>query len=267
MSTNNSNNLKLTGNIISLTSKHPQNQQQQHQQQQQQPNQQKHQQQQQQKPPIKQDGKLNPKLVGQQVQTQPHHPPPQPPGGILKHIPQPVTNGGGPKTTIPTLIYPSELSAPHLNIKYPPEVPKLTSVYLSENFRTSRIVPPRSNLRLSNGLAAQPSPPQQHQQRILSEEEQQHNNRLLQTQQQQQQQQQHQQQQQEMLKFVRKPESDPSSTPNSSASGRITSDQQNRHFQVSVKAHNDLALFISDFGKVGQCIAFGSRRNKQKINQ
>jgi hypothetical protein len=258
MSTNN-NNLKSSGNLISLTAKHPQSLNQQQQQQSQ--VQQQKQQQQKQQNQIKQDTQKliqNSKLVGHQTQTQQHQnqqlqhplppryqPPPQPPGGILKHIQQPSTNGSKP---IPTLIYPSEVNGTHLNIKYPPEVPKLTSVYLSENFRTSRIVPPRTNLRLSNGIPIstqhtnQSVPQQQQHQPLptlhrLPSEEEQHTNRLLQTQQQsqQQQQQQHQQQlhqQQEMLKFVRKPESDPSSTPNSSTSGRITADQQNRHFQV-----------------------------------
>lgn len=169
-----------------------------------------------------------------------YQPPPQPPGGILKHIPN-------SKSGIPTLNHHSPDSNPasHLNIKYPPEVPKLTTIYIPDSVRNtgnpSRIATSRTSQHhrqsLGNGQQ-QLTPPQQQQQqpspqsiRLASDEEQQSSGRL---------------QQQEMLKFVRKSESDTvgnSTNANPSTSSnvvRIPASEQNRHFQVT----SALPLFI-----------------------
>ncbi|XP_062705665.1 coiled-coil domain-containing protein 85C-A [Aedes albopictus] len=329
MSTN-SNNLKLSGNIISLAG---------------------NKQSQLQKSKLKQppaatvtsNGHANSTVAGQPtvnggakpVQTQPslqkqvsqpiqtagsqipprYQPPPQPPGGILKHI---VHNGGAPplarSSTVPSIAYTSDLNGgSHHHLKFPPEIPKTTGLYIPENLKhqliPSRLAVPRSHLRFSNQhhLTATSNHPNQPQQpshhlppphnRLSSESSsedqattsstrslQQHlnpkqqpspqptqnqpqqpqghiqqttaivhhhqppsqqappiptttnginsnNNNNQQHPNQKQQQQQLQQQQQEMLKFVRKAESETSSTPTSSSGGRISSIEQNRHFQ------------------------------------
>lgn len=157
---------------------------------------------------------LNPVLHQQSAQQQPprYQPPPQP--GILKHI-----SGGSTKVPVSNF-YQSEVS--HLNIKYPPEVPKLATIYLPEGIKnsggSSRIVPPRSSqLRLSGGSSSG-----QNHNRIQTEEE------YLQRQQ---------QHQKEMLKFVRKTDSENSAPATNQT--RLSADQ-NRHLQVIIKFCNFL---------------------------
>ncbi|XP_038110824.1 LOW QUALITY PROTEIN: coiled-coil domain-containing protein 85C [Culex quinquefasciatus] len=242
-----------------------------------------------------------------------YQPPPQPPGGILKH--HIIRNGGIPplarSSTVPSIIYPTDLNTGHHHLKFPPEIPKSSGLYLPENLKhqlnPSRLAVPRSHLRFSN--QHQQLAPNNHQQpshhlppppphlRLSSESSSEDQTTTSSTRslqqhlQQQQQQQQHpkqptqpspqpqsqghiqqttaivhhhqppsqqappiptsvannnnnnqqhpnhhqhqQQQQQEMLKFVRKAESETSSTPTSSSGGggRISSIEQNRHFQ------------------------------------
>lgn len=174
-----------------------------------------------------------------------YQPPPQPHGGILKNF--------GLKP--PVSYYPSDINAPHLNIKYPPEVPKLTNIYLPEGIKSSgipnssRLIPPRATgvRTTAGGVIGGARPRTQSEDDFLSrppqstQTQQQQQHQLQQQQQQQHQQQlqhqQQQQQQQEMLKFVRKSDSEPS--PNSTGSGPTSNSnpsrlsvEQNRHFQV-----------------------------------
>ncbi|XP_058814957.1 coiled-coil domain-containing protein 85C-like [Topomyia yanbarensis] len=252
-----------------------------------------------------------------------YQPPPQPPGGILKHINH---NGGAPplarSSTVPIIAYPTDLNGiTHHHLKFPPEIPKSSGLFIPENLKhqlnPSRLAVPRSHIRFSNqhqqlapsthkpNHLQQPShhlpPPHNRLSSESSSEDQtttsstrslqhhlnpkqqqpspqpnqqtsqtqghiqqttaiihhhqppsqqappipppaatnaqhqqhpnQHHKQQQQHQQQQLQQQQHQQQQQEMLKFVRKAESETSSTPTSSSGGRISSIEQSRHFQ------------------------------------
>lgn len=83
-----------------------------------------------------------------------YQPPPQiPNGGILKHIPG---SGNQSKTSVPTLIYPSELN-PHLNLKYPPDIPKLSQIHIPDNLKgQSRLIQPQRT-RFSTGSIPVPS--------------------------------------------------------------------------------------------------------------
>lgn len=76
----------------------------------------------------------------QQSQIQSHfsippryQPPPQPPGGILKNIPSSKTVSSG----YPTITGDSQKVSTHINLKYPPEVPKLATVYIPDGVRTA----------------------------------------------------------------------------------------------------------------------------------
>lgn len=206
MSTN-SNNHKLSGNTVSISSKHHQQQQQ-----------------------------SNSVGISGQPQQQIQHsvppryqPPPQPPGGILKNLPSSKTVSVAHYTTTAGA---EPSNVPHLNIKYPPDVPKLAPVYIPESVRAgiaSKGAPPRPALsqRHSTGHTLQHQQPPQlqphHRSAISAEEEQ-----LLRLQQ---------LQQQEMLKFVRKPEAEPPSAvagqPQPAQSVTRLSADQNRHFQVN----------------------------------
>lgn len=206
MSTN-TNNHKLSGNINSLSNKHqlppttqPQPQQQQ----------------------------TNSTVQGSQNQQQtipPRYQPPPQPGGILKNIPS--------SKTVSSYYNSEQNSGPQL--KYPPDVPKVAAVYIPESVRTAnpKAIPSRlPNYRHSTGqVLSQPQqitqhtqiqihqPPLQQNSRLISEENQNHRQP---------------QQSQEMLKFVRKPESETNSgVPTNSNAGRL-SVEQNRHLQVSV---------------------------------
>lgn len=165
-----------------------------------------------------------------QLQYPPRYqPPPQPPGGILKHITAPGTLSTHLKRQ--TAYYhtdPLQASA----LKYPPEVPKLPGVYLPDK-NPSRIVPPRVQLRLSQGgaapgpaaasrTAAGPAPPPPPPSVPPADDEAPFAARLSGT---------GGQPTQEMLKFVRKPDSEQPS-PTSSSGGRISSAEHNRHLQV-----------------------------------
>lgn len=180
----------------------------------------------------------------------------------------------------------------HLNLKYPPDVPKpgyhLSDPFAPHNLHTSKNIPPyrpppsgRTNqIRLPpsaiqhhhpplppvpstsihrltphNGIQQSPSP-----QQLLGEG---HNSDLLvqpppvtrltanhlqqaqqQAQQQQQQQSHHLSHAQEMLKFVRKADSDTSSATTSSNSGRLSVEQPTKHIQVSVFVNEENDFFF-----------------------
>lgn len=153
----------------------------------------------------------------------PRYQPPPPPGGsILKHV-SPQRSG------IPTLFHHSAHTAEanaHLNLKFPQDVPQLTSVCIPDRSgpHPSRIATARSLTRQSlNGLVQQqqpsPHPPS-------TDDEQTGSARGH---------------QQDMLKFVRKSDGDqvPAHSPNPNVNGpnagnmmRMASAEQNRHFQV-----------------------------------
>lgn len=208
MSTN-TNNHKLSGNINSLSNKHqlpPTTQPQ----------------------PQQQQTNTNSTVQGTQNQQQTipprYQPPPQPPGGILKNIPS--------SKTVSSYYSSEQNGGPQL--KYPPDVPKVAAVYIPESVRTAnpKVIPSRlPNYRHSTGqvLSQQQQqitqhtqiqihqPPLQQNSRLISEENQNHRQP---------------QQSQEMLKFVRKPETETSGVPTNPNAGRL-SVEQNRHLQVS----------------------------------
>lgn len=246
MSTN-INNLKVSGSNIH-SNKH-------------QPQQQSHQQQQQ-KPPSSSSSSSAVSIQSQHTVPPRYQPPPQPPGGILKNIPS-------SKSVLAYYPQPSDIpssstvASSHLNIKYPPDVPKLAAVYIPEGLRS--VIPsvnqPKGSLaqrqiqhrhstgQILNQQIHQQQPHHQPLHRINTDERQQQavaNAQLLQHQQQQhlhhQQQQQHflhqqqQQQQQDMLKFVRKPDATEPNVGGATAvappstNGRLSA-EQNRHLQ------------------------------------
>lgn len=142
--------------------------------------------------------------------------PPPVQSGILKNIPI-------PRSGIPTLNHhhqvngAADLNAPlNLNLKFPQEVPKLTTVYIPDrnSVNPSRIATARSLQPSRQSLNSQPSP--------QTDDEHSAANRP------------------EMLKFVRKSETDTvsphSPNPNVQASAnnfiRMNPAEQNRHFQV-----------------------------------
>lgn len=154
--------------------------------------------------------------------------PPPVQSGILKHNP-------APRSGIPTLNnhqsnHLTDLNAPlNINLKFPQEVPKLTSVYIPDrnSGNPSRIATARSLQPSRQSLNSQPSPQSAH----LSTDDEQPNssNRPVAT-----------GHPQDMLKFVRKSEADTvpahSPNPNSQAAAnliRMNAAEQNRHFQVS----------------------------------
>lgn len=199
-----------------------------------------------------------------------YQPPPQPTSGILKRNTSPSKSG------IPTFgqgSHPPEainLPSAHLNIKYPPEVPKLASVYIPDSIRStgnpSRIATARTlqSSRPSQGGSSQGSPQGPATgARSSSEDE-------------------PQRQPQEMLKFVRK--SDTESVGSASASSgaahpstssnvmRMPATEQNRHLQAliaelrSLKEANqrlsddnqelrDLCCFLDDDRQKGRKLA------------
>lgn len=160
----------------------------------------------------------------QHLRQPPSYHPPPPPGSILKNI-SPQRSG------IPTLNYqnPSTHQTAdtnaHLNLKFPQEVPKLTNIYIPDRTANpSRIATARTLQQQRQNTIVQQSSPHP----STTDEEQTINRNT--------------QQQQEMLKFVRKSDSDSMSnhSPNpnvnvpSSNSNliRMASNEQNRHFQV-----------------------------------
>uniref|UniRef100_A0A1B0D0J5 Uncharacterized protein n=1 Tax=Phlebotomus papatasi TaxID=29031 RepID=A0A1B0D0J5_PHLPP len=182
-----------------------------------------------------------------QLQYPPRYqPPPQPPGGILKHITAPGTLSTHLKRQT-TYYHTDPLQAPAL--KYPPEVPKLPGVYLPDK-NSSRIVPPRVQLRLSQGgaapgpaaasrTAAGPAPPPPPPCVPPTDDEAPFAARLSGT---------GGQPTQEMLKFVRKPDSEQPS-PTSSSGGRISSAEHNRHLQsliAELRALKEVNQRLSD---------------------
>lgn len=150
-----------------------------------------------------------------------YQPPPHPPGGILKHIPiasaTTTINNNATTKPVSTAYQTEPTSIPHLNIKYPPEVPKLTTVYIPEGVRgsTRSALPRPSNHRQTAGG-------QQHHRYSLEEEHllrlQNHNHQSVQP--------------TEMLKFVRKSDTEAAANAASNAA-RLT--EQNRHLQVCIK--------------------------------
>lgn len=175
----------------------------------------------------------------------PRYQPPPPPSGILKNIP-PRSSG------IPTLNHHSSHTADtnaaqHLNLKFPQEVPKLISVYIPEGERRSgnpsRIATARSTQQQRQSLGVQhqlqqPSPQNNH---LSTDDEQTTSTRATVHSQQP-------PQQQEMLKFVRKSDTDSvaahspnPSTSSSSNTARMTAAEQNRHFQVQIFERNEFA--------------------------
>ena len=123
--------------------------------------------------------------------------------------------------------HPTETNA-HLNLKFPQEVPKLTTVYIPDRNPTatsSRIAttrslqPPRQSI---NSVQSQPSP-----HLSTTDDEQQSTSSRN--------------QQQEMLKFVRKSDTDsvsahspnPNAIPSANNLIRMNANEQSRHFQVS----------------------------------
>lgn len=211
MSTN-TNNLKLTGNINSLSNKH-------------------------QLPPTsqlqpQQNQQTNSSSTVQgthnQQQTIPprYQPPPQPPGGILKNIPSSKTVSS---------YYTGEQSNGPQQLKYPPDVPKVAAVYIPDSVRSAnpKVIPSRlPNYRHSTGqVLSQPQQTTQHTQIQIHQPPLQQNSRLISDENQNHRQP---QQSQEMLKFVRKPENETNGgVPTNSNTGRLSA-EQNRHLQVSV---------------------------------
>lgn len=133
-----------------------------------------------------------------------YQPPPQPSIGILKHL------SGGKSSYYPTSL---DLSVSHINIKYPPDIPKLSSVHVPETIKA------QSN----SSRFIQQRPVTQNRNQLLISSSQEHDSILR-----------VQQHQQEMLKFVRKPDQD-SSIQGIMSSGipsttKINT-EQNRHLQ------------------------------------
>lgn len=189
---------------------------------------------------------IQPTIQSQQPHTQAHYsvppryqPPPQPPGGILKNIPSSKTVSSGFADT--------HTVQGHINLKYPPEVPKLTTVYIPDGVRTVSSSSSKNNVpqrplnnhrqyhQQANSQIPQHQQQQQQQHRLSLEEDQ--LNRLqavsggTQV---------IQHQQQDMLKFVRKTDSEASAatgaSSNSAAQARLSA-EQNRHLQVPILLH------------------------------
>lgn len=149
--------------------------------------------------------------------------PPPPPGGILKNI-SPQRSG----IPTPQFHHSSNQTEPnaHLNLKFPQEVPKLTTVYIPDRNpttssrigQTRSLQPPRQSI---NSLQSQPSP-----HLSTTDDEQSTSSRNH---------------QQEMLKFVRKSDTDsvsahspnPNAIPSANNLIRMNANEQSRHFQVS----------------------------------
>lgn len=205
-----------------------------------------------------------------------YQPPPQPTSGILKRNTSPTKSG------IPTFNHhPSEgvatnLPSAHLNIKYPPEVPKLANVYIPESVRSTG-----NPSRIATARTSQPNRPSPNNNNQGSGQSQPSSSRSIVDEEQQRQHQQH--QQQEMLKFVRKSDTESvssTSAPSSNAPHPSTSNnilrmpatEQNRHLQSlinelrSLKEANqrlsddnqelrDLCCFLDDDRQKGRKLA------------
>ncbi|XP_031625458.1 coiled-coil domain-containing protein 85C [Contarinia nasturtii] len=154
-----------------------------------------------------------------------YQPPPPAPGGILKNIsPQ---RSGIPTPQFHQSSHATETNA-HLNLKFPQEVPKLTTVYIPDRNpgTSSRIATATATARslqqqrqTINGLQSQPSP-----HLSTTDDEQSTSSRNH---------------QQEMLKFVRKSDTDsvsahspnPNAIPSANNVIRMNTTEQSRHFQ------------------------------------
>lgn len=207
MSTN-TNNHKLTGNINSLSNKHQLPPTSQPQPQQHQPT---------------NLGSTVQCTQNQQLSVPPRYqPPPQPSGGILKNIPSNKTASSH---------YTGEQSNGPQQLKYPPDVPKVATVYIPESVRSAnpKVIPSRlPNYRHSTGqVLSQPQQITQHTQIQIHQPPLQQNSRLISEENLN-----HRQQSQEMLKFVRKPENETGVTANSNT-GRLSA-EQNRHLQQTM---------------------------------
>lgn len=177
----------------------------------------------------------------------PRYQPPPPPGGILKNI-SPQRSG----IPTPNFHHSSQAAAEanaHLNIKFPQEVPRLTTIYIPDrNSGTlSRIATARTlqqqrqgtnnpQLQSHSQLQSQPSP-----HLSTTDDDQSTSSRNH---------------QQEMLKFVRKSDTEsvsahspnPNPNPNTQSANnliRMNATEQNRHFQVSLAA-----LFLCKFSHI-----------------
>lgn len=175
-----------------------------------------------------------PQSQKQQLGPPRYQPPPPPNGSILKNV-SPQRSG------IPTLSYQQAGHTvdtnPHLSLKFPQEVPKLTNICIPPDRSNSRIATTRTlNSRQSlNSIAQQPSP-------HPSAGDDEHTASIRAT--------------QDMLKFVRKNDGDSVSahSPNPNVNGptannmiRMASVEQNRHFQVTFKVNtNEMGFLISN---------------------
>lgn len=165
-----------------------------------------------------------PQQVSQLHPTSPprYQPPPHPQGGILKHL-------TSPKSRLSNH-YPSDVT----NIKYPPEIPKLTPVFIPDSSKNSqsgsRGIPVRTTtqLRHSTGTTSTNHSANQQHHRLIEDDQQfsrlplSVNSGVHQT--------------QEMLKFVRKADTESNASAPSangpSINGRLSADH-NRQLQVS----------------------------------
>ncbi|XP_036343126.1 transcription factor mef2A-like [Rhagoletis pomonella] len=186
-----------------------------------------------------------------------YQPPPQPAGnqaGILKHISNLRSSGGGAES-VETLLgqrpsavgnkhqTTSNFDTTHFNLKYPPDIPQLSPVYIPDSLKlpggsgrylqTHQTLSQRQPTRLTGSVANPQYFYNSHQQ----QQQQQYR--------QQQVEQQQQQHQQDMLKFVRKTDQDhpsPNASITSSAAAvptggtRLTA-EQNRQLQVRKSFH------------------------------
>lgn len=169
----------------------------------------------------------------------PRYQPPPPPGGILKNI-SPQRSG------IPTPSFHHSSNATdanaQLNLKFPQEVPKLTTVYIPDRNpgTLSRIATSRSaqHRQPVNGIQSQPSP------HLSTDDEQSSTSRNH---------------QQEMLKFVRKSDTDsiPSHSPSLNANIpsaanliRMNATEQNRQFRVSWIIISKIYYFVIEISQI-----------------
>lgn len=203
-------------------------------------------------------GISNPSVLQQNQQTIPsrYHPPPQS-VGILK---PPLSNST--KSHVPNPHFPLEFGAPQLNIKYPPDVPKISSsIYFADQIKTNlpsvqntqqryNPVPPNRppQIRLPPGAVQHHPPPPQNPPQAQIPASSVHRltpageellaarltaNHLQQA---------AVQQGQDMLKFVRKADSDTSTT-TSSNSGRLSVEQPTKQYvQVSTNYLDQILL-------------------------
>ncbi|XP_055297965.1 coiled-coil domain-containing protein 85C [Sitodiplosis mosellana] len=193
----------------------------------------------------------------------PRYQPPPPPGSILKNIsPQ---RSGIPTPQFHHSSHSNDTNA-HLNLKFPQEVPKLTTVYIPDrNTATSSRIGTARSLQPSrqsiNSVQSQPSP-----HLSTTDDEQQSTSSRN--------------QQQEMLKFVRKSDTDsvsahspnPNAIPPANNLIRMNANEQSRHLQSlladlrSLKEQNqrlnddnqelrDLCCFLDDDRQKGRKLA------------